>query len=75
MDESGIHARRLNAKEVLMPKNGQHYIFPIEDGTVKLSGREQVFRRSTSILDYPARVEEHNDDLRGETDGSQPLEK
>ena len=41
----------------------------------KLCGRDQVLRRSTSIQDYSARVEEHNDDLQGESDGSQPLEK
>ena len=40
---SEIHARRLNAKEVLMPKKGDRFIFPIADGTVKLSGRDQVF--------------------------------
>ena len=38
-------------------------------------GESRVFRRSTSIQDYPARIEEHNDDLQGESEGSQPLEK
>ena len=28
MDASDIHARRLNAKEVLTPKNGETFIFP-----------------------------------------------
>ena len=32
------HAKRLNAKEVLTPQNGEHFIFPVADGTVKLSG-------------------------------------
>ena len=46
-DASEIHARRLSAKEVFMPKNGDHFIFPIADGTVKLSGRDAGVRKST----------------------------
>ena len=38
----------VNAKEVLLPQNGEHFKFPIADGTVKLSGRDQVFPRFTS---------------------------
>ena len=72
LDASEIHARRLSAKEVFMPKSGEHFTFPIADGPVKSSGREQVFRRSTSIQDHPARGEEHNGVPRGESDGSQP---
>ena len=75
LDASEIRTRRLNAKEVVMPKHGGIFIFPIADGTVKLSGRNQVFQKSTSIQDYPARGEEHDHDLQGESDGSQPLDK
>ena len=39
MDASELHARRLNAKEVLMPMNGRNFTFPIADGTVKIFGR------------------------------------
>ena len=35
MDASEIHARRLNAKEVLTPMKGDNFIFPLADGTVK----------------------------------------
>ena len=38
MDASEIHARRLNAKEVLTPMQGDNFIFPVAGGTVKLSG-------------------------------------
>ena len=38
MDVSEIHARRLNAKEVLTPMKGEKFIIRIADGTVKLSG-------------------------------------
>ena len=38
LDVSEIHARRLSAKEVFMPKSGDHFTFPIAYGPVKLSG-------------------------------------
>ena len=47
MDVSEIHANRLNAKEVLTPMNGEKFILPIADGTVKLSGGGQVLSTST----------------------------
>ena len=37
MDASEIYAKRLNAKEVLTPMSGEKFIFPIADGTLKLS--------------------------------------
>ena len=69
LDASEIHARTLSATEVLIPKTGEHFTFPMADGTVKSSGREQVFRRSTSIQDNPAQ----GDVPQGESDGS-PLD-
>ena len=74
-DASEIHAGRLNAKEVLTPQNGENFIFPIADGTVKLAGREQAFRESTSFQDRPLRGDEHNGVLQGESDGSQPSDQ
>ena len=68
MDASEIHAKRLNAKEVLTPMNGGKIIFPIADGAVKLSG-DQVLRRSTLIWDRPDLREGHGY-LQGESDGS-----
>ena len=58
-----------NAKEVLTPMSGEKFIFPIADGTVKLSGGDQVPRTSTSIRDRPDRGEEQSN-LQGELDGS-----
>ena len=49
-----------------------NFIFPIADGTVKLSGEDQAFRTSTNIRDQPQRSKERKDDLRGESDRSQP---
>ena len=74
LDASVFRARRLNTKEVLTPQRGEDFIFPIADGTIKLSGREHGIRKSTSIQDYPKRGEERKDDLRGESDGSQPVD-
>ena len=51
MDASEIYAKRLNAKEVLTPTSGDNFIFPVADGTVKLSGGYQRLRTSTLIQD------------------------
>ena len=71
MDASELHARRLNAKEVLTPMNGEKIIFPVADGTVKVSGGDQRLRTSTLLRDRPDRGEEQGN-LRGESDGSSP---
>ena len=55
MDVSELHARRLHAKEVLTPMKGENFIFPVADGTVKVSGRDQDLRTSTLIRDSPVR--------------------
>ena len=39
LDASEIHARRLNAKEVWTPQRGEHFEFPIAEGTAKMFGR------------------------------------
>ena len=61
---------RENAKEVLMPRNGEDFIFPFADESVKLAGRDQALRTPTSIREHVARGEERNDVLMGESDGS-----
>ena len=53
MDASELHARRLNAKEVLTPVEGEKFISPGADGTVKISGEGQDLRTSTFIQDSP----------------------
>ena len=69
MDDSELHARRLNAREVLTPMKGDCFIFPVADGTVKVSGGHQSLRTATLIRDRPDRGEEQ-DNLRGESDAS-----
>ena len=41
MHASEIHARRLNAKEVLTPMKDDNFRFPLADGTVKLPGGDR----------------------------------
>ena len=54
MDASELHARRLNAKEVLTPMVGENFIFPVADEKVKKnSGGDQDLRTSTLIRDIP----------------------
>ena len=69
MDASKIYAKRLNAKKVLTHMSGEKFIFQIADGTVKLSGGDQVLRTSTLIRDRPDRGEELGN-LQRESDGS-----
>ena len=70
MDASEIHSKRLNAKEVVFPKQGE-YILPIADGRIKILGRDQELRTSTLIRPRPIQGDSHIDFL-GESEGSFP---
>ena len=69
MDASEIYSKRLNAKEVISPKENGKFIFPAADGRITLSGRDQELRTSTLIRERPIRGESHVDFL-GESEGS-----
>ena len=56
MDASEIYSKRLNAKEVIFPKQGE-FIFPIADGRIKTCGGDQELRTSTLIRSRPIRGE------------------
>ena len=71
MDASEIYSKRLNAKEVIFPKETREFIFPIADGRIKTPGGEQDLRTSTLILQRPIQGESHLDFL-GESEGSPP---
>ena len=49
MDASEIYSKRLNAKEVIFPKENGEFIFPIADGRIKTPGGDQDLRTSTLI--------------------------
>ena len=46
MDASEIYSKRLNAKEVTIPKEKGEFIFPIADGRIKTHGGDQDLRTS-----------------------------
>ena len=70
MDASEIYSKRLNAKEVIFPKQGE-IIFPIADGRIKTLGGDQELRTSTLIRHRPIQGESHINFL-GESEGSLP---
>ena len=70
MDASEIYSKRLNAKEVIFPKQGE-FIFPIADGRIKTPGEDQELRTSTLIRPRPIQGES-NIDFLGESEGSLP---
>ena len=59
---------RLNAKEVIFPKQGE-FIFPIADGRIKTLGGDQDLRTSTLVRHRPIQGES-NIDFLGESEGS-----
>ena len=71
MDATEIYSKRLNAKEVIFPKENGKIIFPVADGRIKLSGGDQELRTPTLIREHPIRGEVHVDFL-GESEGSLP---
>ena len=71
MDASEIYSKRLNAKEVIFPKEKGELICPIADGRIKPLGGDQALRTSTLIRQRPVRGESHLVFL-GESEGSLP---
>ena len=70
MDASEIYSKRLNAKEVIFPKQGE-FIFPIADGRIETLGGDQELRTSTLVRHRPIQGES-NMDFLGESEGSLP---
>ena len=70
MDASEISSKRLNAKEVIFPKQGE-FILPIADGRVKNLGGDQELRTSNLVRHRPIQGES-NIDFLGESEGSLP---
>ena len=71
MDASEIYSEKLNATEVIFPKENGKFIFPAADGRINHSGRDQELRTPTLIREHPIRGESHRDFL-GESEGSLP---
>ena len=71
MDASEIYSKRLDAKEVIFPKEKGEFIFPVADGRIKPLGGDQDLRTSTLVRPRPSQEESHVDFL-GESEGSLP---
>ena len=71
MDASDIYAKRLDAKEVIFPKENGKFIFPIADGRIKTLGGHQDLRTSTLVRHRPIQGESNIDFLE-ESEGSLP---
>ena len=69
MDASEIYSKRLNAKEVIFPKEKGEFIFPIADGRIKPLGGDQDLRTSTLVRHRPIQGESVIDFV-GESEGS-----
>ena len=55
MEASEIYSKRLNAKEVIFPKENGKFNFPAADGRLKLFGGDQELRTPTLIREHPPR--------------------
>ena len=62
-------------KGVSKPKMVKNIIFPVADGTVKLSGRDHRIRESTLRRDQSVRSGDLRGDLQGSSDGSQQMDE
>ena len=71
MDASEIYSKRLNAKEVIFPKQGE-FIFPIADGRIKTPGGDQELRTSTLVRHRPIQGESKIDFLGESVNGIHP---
>ena len=70
MDVSEIYSKRLNAKEVIFPKQGE-FMFPVADGRIRTPGGDQELRTSTLVRHRPIQGES-NIDFLGESEGFLP---
>ena len=74
LDASVVYPRRINAKEVLISQKDGEFVFPVADGTAKLSGRDFEFRVPTPRREPTVRSEGFSRELHGESGESQPTE-
>ena len=63
MDASEIYSKKLNAKEVIFPKQNGKFIFAVADGRIKFVGGDQELRTPTLIREHQIRGEGHVDFL------------
>ena len=74
LDASEIHSRRLNAKEVLITRKDEEFVFPVTDGTAELSGRDYEFQEPTLRRQSTVRRENLSGESQGVREEFQPEE-
>ena len=74
LDETEVHARRLNAKEVITASSNEIFIFPVAEGTAKLSGRDHGVREPTLMRAQPVVSEDLREELQVSSERSQPTD-
>ena len=72
--EDGFGVDLAKKRKVLTPQKGEHFIFPIADGTPKLLRKDHEFREPALRQERPERTEEFTGELQGEPEGFQPTE-
>ena len=72
LDASEIYLWRINAREVFISQKGDEFVFPVADGTAKLSGRDYDFGQPTLRREHTERSEDFSRELQGEPGESQP---
>ena len=74
LDALDIHPRRIKAKEVLISQKEDEFIFPIADGTAKVSRRDCEFRAPSPRREQLVRREDLRGEFQGELEEPQPTE-
>ena len=74
MDTSEIYPLRIKTIDVLISKKGEAFMFPVADGTAKLSGKDYEFRAPTLRREQTVRSEDLSGGLQGEPGEPQPTE-
>ena len=74
LDASETYPRRLNAKEVLITQKDGELIFPVADGSAKLSGRDYEFQEPTLRRESTVRRENLSGECHGDREEFQPEE-
>ena len=68
-----LHVKRINAKEVIVVKDGDTLMFPCANGMIELGGEDSEVRTSDQIRQGPEKREEHSSDQPGEEDETSDL--
>ena len=74
LDASEICPRRLNAKEALITQKDGECVFPVADGSAKLSGRDYEFQEPTLRRESTVRWENLSGESHGDREDFRPEE-